>query len=112
MTAGPKASHAAMALAAALDEAMRSSDWLRHADDHERRVCLLADAVLDVLHPMGPVHLPPSIEAGLSRDLRDRRIAAEFRGDNTAALASRHGLSRRQIYRIIARDRAARREAG
>ena len=97
-----------MAVASAVDAAMRSPEWLRHAADHDRRVCLIVEAVLDELHPLGPVQLPPSIEAGISVAMRDRRIVAEFDGRNTAALARRYHLTRRQIYRIIQASRSRR----
>lgn len=77
------------------------------ADSDDARLELLAAAVSDSLRPFSPAFAPGGAALGLAyeRALRDWRIRAAFDGRNHDQLARRHGLTVRQVRRIVHRRR-------
>ena len=90
-------------IAEAIDTTMTSMEWSAAFLDHDKRVLMLVQALCEELHPLGDFSVPSvrSLNAWLDRDDRNERIRAGFDGRNYKALARRHGLSERQVRRII-----------
>lgn len=66
------------------------------------------DTVLRIFDGVGVT--PPKAEnfwRGLERELRNERICAEFNGGNYPELATRHGLTVRQVRNIVEAQREA-----
>lgn len=60
------------------------------------------DAVLEELGGERPaLPEPDAFWRGLWRRMRDEQIRAQFRGNNLAELAQRHGLCERHVRRIV-----------
>ena len=82
------------------------------AADREAQVRRLTDALCDALSMAGrPVRIPSAGVLRRRRDLRRRNdeIRAAFRGANYLELALDHGLTTRQIRRIVDDPRTRRR---
>ena len=86
---------------------------LRHPDmpgtnEAEERAWLIALAICDEMHPLGPSVIPSRDHAGalLKREERDDEIWQDFSGDNYGELAARWGLTERQVRRIVERRRS------
>ena len=82
-----------------------SPEW-RGARSDAERVQLLRYSILEVLHPISPIHVPSvwTVRARERRERRDVRIRSLFNGRNHQVLAERFRLTTRQIRRIV--DRA------
>lgn len=91
-------------IAQAVDAALRSPAW-RAAKSHEDRVWIVTAAVSDGLSPLVP--RAEAVRRELAQRDRDRRIREDFNGTNYCALAARHGLSTRQVRRIVDEPRKA-----
>lgn len=88
------------ALRRAFSQVLRRAGWWRRS--HGEKVGDLADAALDALEVQG---MDTGGAAAERRRQRDASIAAAFDGRNHQELASRHGLSVRQVRRIVDRRR-------
>ncbi len=55
----------------------------------------------DFFEQLGGLRITVPTIRDLIREERDRRICAEFRGDNHSEIAIRHGMTVRQIRRIL-----------
>ena len=99
----PEVPAAVAVLADAVWRTLASPDWARALGDDLARTELLVLAVCDALHPCGTMAFPrgATVRAALERPARNALIRSAFRGDNHRELAARHGLSVRQIRRIV-----------
>ena len=78
---------------------LRSPEWLAAVGDEEERAALLVLAVADTLNGSAPTATAVRKEFGRAR--RNARIKDQFDGANYAAIARRHGISVRQVRRIV-----------
>ncbi len=85
-------------IASSLDKALRSAAY-RSAESHEDRVWVLTAAVSDALSPLVP--RAEAVRRELALRERDRRIREGFNGRNHEALAAAHGLTSRQVRRVL-----------
>ena len=101
----------AAAMARTILRAIRSPAWLSIIDDEERAWTLML-SLCDELHPFGPVMIPsrPTVEDLARRIERHETICRDFDGRNYAELARAHGLTTRQVRRIIEAGRRRKRE--
>lgn len=76
----------------------RLSGWRRWATRNER-AALIVLAVADALDGSAPT--AAAVRSEFRRARRNARIKDQFDGANYAAIAQRHGLSVRQIRRIV-----------
>ena len=83
----------------------------RKAEVDEEKAWLIALAICDEMHPLGPSVVPArdSAEGVLEREERDDEIWQAFDGRNYAELAGEWGLTERQVRRIVERRRSAER---
>lgn len=86
-------------LLAAVWRTMRSPEWLAAVGDEEERATLIVLAVVDTLDGAAPS--ATAVRAELDRARRNAKIRSQFSGANYGALAQRHGLSVRQVRRIV-----------
>ena len=81
--------------------------------DDEERAWMVMLALCDELHPFGPVTVPSAgaVETLARRIERDEAICGNFDGRNYDELAATHGLTTRQVRRIVEDGRRLKREA-
>lgn len=96
-------------IAAAIERVMASPAWAAALGDDEERTYLIIEGLCAELHPRGSLTFPSPAMLRQSADRGDRneRIRREFDGRNYEALARRHGLSARQVRRILDRKSPA-----
>ena len=87
------------ALLVAIWRTLRSPEWLSAVGDEEERAALLALSVADALNGSAPTTTAVRREFGRAR--RNVRIKRQFDGANYSTIAERHGLSVRQVRRIV-----------
>lgn len=94
---------AAVATAEVIMQVMRSPAWVANSCDPDEQGWILLRAICRELHPMGSVAFPS--EAHLtqcaSRRGRDEDIRDGFDGRNYEELGRKHGLSTRQVRRLV-----------
>ena len=95
------ARHSVAGLLAAVWRTMRSPQWLAAVGDEEERAALLVLAVADTLNGAAPTAAAVRRELGRAR--RNARIKSQFDGANYRTIAERHGISARQVRRIVHR---------
>lgn len=93
-------------IARAVDRALRSFEFKSPDATHEDRVWILTAAVSDALSPLVP--RAEAVRRELALRERDRKLREGFNGKNHQALADKHGLSKRQVRRIV--DHGSRRQ--
>ncbi|MDE2690191.1 MAG: hypothetical protein OXI49_06710 [Acidobacteriota bacterium] len=86
-------------LLAAVWRTMRSPAWLGAVGNEEERAAMIVLAVAESLDGAAPT--ASTVRAELGRARRNARIKKQFDGANYSAIARRHGLSVRQVRRII-----------
>ena len=96
-------------MARAIVRTLSAPEWVSTLDAEERAWLLLL-AICEAIHPLGAVSVPSRDELIriATRIDRDAQIWTEFDGRNYAELAVRHGLTTRQVRRIVERERRER----
>ncbi|MXZ39818.1 MAG: hypothetical protein F4Z19_16515 [Holophagales bacterium] len=87
------------ALLVAVWRVLRSPEWMAAVGDENERAALIVLAVADALDGSAPT--AAAVRSEFRRARRNARIKDQFDGANYAAIAQRHGLSVRQIRRIV-----------
>lgn len=97
----------------ALIRAQASAAWNETADPEER-AWLGMLAVCEHVHPLGETSAPAphQVERTVGRVGRNEAMRRDFDGSNYAALGRRHGVSTRQVRRIVDRPRRPRPKNG
>lgn len=102
-------SRSVRAMEACIRATLSSPAWI--GADPEARIRLLVDALCDAMHTRTPIRIPRASAHRRHEDMRRRNAAVrrQFDGRNYAALALAHGLTERQIRRIVDTPRTRRR---
>ena len=89
----------------ALTRVVASPAFVVAAGNHEERAAMLLTAICQEIDGGRPVYLPSADRAQTLLDKRRREAAlrAAFDGTNYGALAHRHGITVRQVRRIVDR---------
>ena len=97
----------ARTIADAIRRTLGSPEWCAAFEDDDERSWLMLLALCEVLHPLGAVTVPSpdQVEGLVARGMRDEAIWRAFDGRNYGELATRHGMTPRQVRRIIEKKR-------